>query len=168
MRRMGLLGLMLATIPAAATVSATCDIGMSHRKLTTVGTVVAYDQPVSGLAMLTSVPMEQILIVRLDRSINRKQESKYIKLSFRRWFNEPELPSGILNSKNKWRFSLTRDINCDGSTRELQSDRSRTEEGKGVVLQRLRRTSGAEKEEVPDALILPCYVLRPGGLRRIR
>ena len=100
-----LLGLTLGIIVTGATISAICDVGMRRGKLRIVGTVVAYDLPVSGLARLTSVPMEQFLIVRIDKPIHRKPELTYIKVSYRRWFNEPELPSGILEGKNKWRFA---------------------------------------------------------------
>lgn len=155
----------LGTILTVVTVSAISFAGMRPRKLKTAGTVVAYDLPISGLAMLTSVPMEQFLIVRIDRPINRKQEARYIKVSYRRWFNEPELPTGVLDGRSKWRFAVTRDRSCDGPVRELRSIKSKTKDGKEVILQRLRQTSGAEKEELPDDRILPCYLLLPGDLR---
>ena len=157
----------LGIILAGATVSAICDDDMHHKKLKTVGTVIAYNLPVSGLAMLTSVPIEQFLVVRIDKPVNRKRTLRYIKVSYRRWFNEPELPSGVLDGGNKWHFVLSRDSSCDGSVRELESTKGKTEDGKEVILQLLRRTMGAE-EAVPDELILPCYVLRPGDLKPVQ
>lgn len=155
----------LGTILTVVTVATISDAEMRPRKEKAVGTVIAYDVPISGLAMLTSVPMEQLLIVRIDRPMNRNQETRYIKVAYRRWFNEPELPTGVLDGRGKWRFAVTRDRSCDGSVGELRSIKSKTEDGKEVILQRLRQTSGAEKEELPDDRILPCYLLRPGDLR---
>lgn len=160
-----LMALALGAVFSVANAYSISGAGARQTKVRAVGTVIAYDLPVSGLAMTTSVPIDQFLIVRVDRSTRRRQEARYIKVRYRRWFNEPRLPEGVFDGNSKWRFLLTRDNTCDGPLRELQSVKGKTEDGKEIILRGLRKTPGGQKGEVSDDLTLPCYVLRYGKVR---
>lgn len=134
-------------------------------KVRMMGAVVARVISATSLAALTSVPNEQILLVRI-RQEGKEQEPKYIKVIYQRWHNEPELPAELLNSKSLWSFRLVRSSICDGTLKSLLNVHGKTEGKAGGLVPQLIPTSGAEAEAIPQDNILPCYLLRPGNLRR--
>lgn len=135
------------------------------RKVKIIGTVIAYDRSVTQLLKLTSVPAEEIFIVRDNKGPGVKRESLYIKVTYQRWLNEPDVPKEFFDSKKQWQLDLAREPRCDGPLRELLEMKGKTERGDEVSLPRLQRTKGAEDLEIPGDINLPCYVLCPGSLK---
>lgn len=123
---------------------------LRKEELVVTGRVVSYDQLVS-LANITSAPQLQVLIVRVAKRVKGREESRYIKVVYKHMQNEAKLPSEVFDGKSHWRFRLmkaaTQDHSCKGP------------------LQGLKRTSGAETEDLPSDTSLPCYLLRPGDLK---
>ncbi len=133
-----------------------------EKQLVIVGTVAGYDQFLS-LVNLTSAPQVQLLIVRVEKRIKGREESRYIKVIYKYGTDEPSLPEEIFNGKSQWRFTLTRDHSCDCSVREMQSKQIEGEGGAEATLPRLKRTNATE--EIPNNANLPCYALRPSDLK---
>jgi hypothetical protein len=130
-------------------------------RLVITGTVVGYDQ-LMPLTSITSAPQVAVLIVRVDKRISGREKSRYIKVVHRRLYGgEAELPSEIFDSKKRWRFKLSRQPSCDSSLQELESAKGKIEDGAEVSVPRLKRTSGAEVEDIPTDVVLPCYELHP-------
>lgn len=133
-------------------------------KVRMIGAVVARVVSATSLAALTSVPNEQILVVRIQQ-VEKERKPKYIKVIYQRWHNEPELPTELLNSKSLWNFVLIRNGVCDSTLKSLLYIQGKTEGNAEGLLPKLSLTSGAEAEVIPQDTILPCYLLRPGNLR---
>lgn len=135
------------------------------QKVKIIGTVIAYAHSLTQLAKLTSVPAEEMLIVRVDKGSAMKQQSPYIKVAYRYWHTEPAVPKEFFDSRKQWHFLLVRETRCDGPLRELLETKGKTERGEKVSLPFLQRTTGAENLEIPLDTTLPCYVLRPEGFK---
>lgn len=124
--------------------------GREKGEVLIVGSVVAYDERVS-LANITSAPQLQILIVRIVKRLKGREESRYVKVVYEHMPNEGKLPSEVFDGKWQWRFELMKaavqDQRCKGP------------------LQGLKRTTGAEGEQIPSDTSLPCYLLRSGDLK---
>ena len=97
-------------------------------------------------------------MVRTDKALPGKEAGHYLKVVYKYGANEASLPDDVFDGKSKWRFSLTRDCGCDGLVGENQS---KTENE--IALPAWRQT--IEGEEIPRNIKLPCYVLRPKGLK---
>jgi hypothetical protein len=126
-----------------------------QRSLKIVGAVVAYDQ-VAALVNITDAPQQQVLVVRADKAL--PEAGQYLKVVYKYGANEASLPDDVFDAKSKWRFSLTRDCGCDGSVGENES-KTQNE----IALPTWKQT--IEGEEIPRNMKLPCYVLRPKGLK---
>lgn len=152
------------TLPeAAASAGRGKDKG---RRLTIIGTVVAFEQSALRIAKLTFVPREERLVVRVDRRIKGGEGSRYIKVLYTYLGDEAALPEEIFDGSKRWRFNLTRDRSCDGPLPgKAESKDSAAETKTGAQLPQLQRTRGAEAEAVPTDSSLPCYVLRPRDFR---
>lgn len=158
--RAALIIALLMTLPEPAA-SAKCGGGKGER-LTVTGTVVAYEQSALRLAKLTFVPRTERLIVRVDKRIKGREDSRYIKVVYTFGTDEPSLPDAIYAGGNRWRFTLTRDRSCDGA---VQDPTSNTDAKAGAQIPQLQRTPGAEAEAIPTDSSLPCYALRPRDFR---
>jgi hypothetical protein len=128
-----------------------------RRSLKIIGVVVAYSQ-VAALVNITDAPQQQVLLVRADRSISGEEPAHYLRVVYRYGIDEASLPDAVFDGKSKWQFRITRDCGCDGS---LGENRSRIENE--ITLPTWRQTGAGE--EIPRDVKLPCYLLRPKGLR---
>jgi hypothetical protein len=128
--------------------------------LVITGVVVGYDQLIQ-LANITSAPQVNVLVVRIEERIKGREESRYIKVIYEHLSGEATLPSEIFDGKNRWSFKLGRQTSCDSSLQALESASGKTEDGTEVSVPRLKRTPGAEAENIPADAMLPCYKLSP-------
>jgi hypothetical protein len=124
-----------------------------RHKVAITGRVLAYDQ-LSSLSNITSAPKLEVLIVGVETG---PEESRFIKVKYEYMASDKKLPIKVFDSKNKWRFALVRDNTCDGSLRSLQETKpmAATE----ISLPHFKSTNGAESEQIPLDLNIPCYVL---------
>lgn len=125
---------------------------------TVTGTVVGYDV---GLE-LTKGSCRQTIIVRTKKPDKVKQESEYIIVRYETLCMKL-LPERILKKGPQWKFSLTRDVDCDQELGELLYIKQLNPTGDVYRYPRLKFAPGAERERIPTDTKLPCYVLRPGG-----
>ena len=115
-----------------------------------VGAVVAYDRMLP-LANITSAPQLQILVVRSHVKTGGKEEIRYFRVVYKRFQSEPDLPVGVFDGRRMWRFDLIEAPPEEDACKGPLHDR--------------KRTVGSESTEVPDAAGLPCYLLRPDGVK---
>jgi len=97
-------------------------------------------------------------VVRADKILAGKESAQYLKVVYKYGPSERSLPDNAFDGKSKWRFSLTRDCGCDSS---LVDDPSKAENEIAIATW----IQTVEGEEVPRNMKLPCYVLRPKGLK---
>jgi hypothetical protein len=117
-----------------------------------IGSVVVYDR-VLPLANITSAPQLQIFIVQGHVETGRKEKPRHFRVVYRRFQTEPDLPVDVFDGHKKWRFNLT--------------EAPPGEEACKGPLHDPRRTVGSESAEVPEAAGLPCYSLRPDGVKLV-
>jgi hypothetical protein len=135
----------------------------ARRDLIVQGRVVATYVTFVDLVRLTDLPNVETLIVRIERVIKGKQQSRFIKIRYQCWEGEPSLPDSILDSTKRLRFSLSRDHSCDSSLGKMKGAKPATQKGAEVAFPYFKFTS--ETEGLTDDTNLPCYVLKPGDYR---
>jgi len=128
-------------------------------KETIAGTVVAYDV---GL-QLSNGSCRQTIIVRTRKGINQTQENDYIIVRFEASCMKL-IPERILKTAPQWKFSLTRNVNCDELLDELLYMKQLNPTGDVYRYPRVTFVPSAEGEKVPRDKKLRCYLLQPGGL----
>lgn len=154
-------------ILAGAMVPAICATSLYGRHdLIVLGRVVAYDQ-LSSLMDITTAPRLEVVIVRIDKRIQGREDSRYVQVRYRHLGDDTRLPSEVFDSKNRWRFVLVRDNSCDASFRVLQHTKVKPADETEISLPHFKPTVGAETEEIPLDQTLPCYLLRPGALKSV-
>ncbi|MEK6303908.1 MAG: PKD domain-containing protein [Acidobacteriota bacterium] len=124
------------------------------------GVVVAYDV---GLE-LANGSCRQTIIVRTENRINRKEylivryETSCMRL----------IPERALKAGPQWRFSLTRNAECDELLDDLLYIKNMSPTGGAYQIPRVRRVAGSEKEKIPANRKLPCYVLGSGEFEPLK
>jgi hypothetical protein len=72
------------------------------------------------------------------------------------------IPERILKTAPQWKFSLTRNVNCDGLLDELLYIKQLNPTGEVYRYPRVTFVPSAEREKVPRDKKLRCYMLQPG------
>lgn len=122
---------------------------------TVIGTVVGYDEGVE----LANLNCRQTLIVRTKNP--PRQRSEYIIVRYENSCLKL-IPQSVIKNSQEWRFSLTRQADCDQSLGELLYITSRSPGGNIRQIPRVALIRGSEREDIPRDTKLPCYTLSPG------
>lgn len=139
--------------------------GSKPRRLTVIGTVVAYDR-LAGLFTLTSAPSSQLLIVRVEKRGGKSEKSSYIQIEYIVWPHE-RANKDINDFNRKWRFKLTRERECDGPLQELLFMKGQTLGGVEKIEPRLNWTNSEEEKKIPSNAILRCYTLQTEDIKAL-
>ena len=123
------------------------------------GTVIAYNLSLLSVVKLTSVPNNDLILVRVNRSVSGQLKSRYAIVRYEYWNNEPRLPDGFHNAKAQWRLELKRDSLCDRSVSDVLSRKN----SPGAVILRPLQWKQMKRGRLLNEMI-PCYVLHPTGL----
>lgn len=133
----------------------------------TAGRVIARDVYIS-LPRTSSTVNVDVFVLRTNDSIkSRGTSTRFIKVRYEDLGNQHPLPTDLLEGKNLWRFSLTRDRSCDQVVSEgLIARRSSSNElpkpGTFVLLE------SADVNDVPALnSTMPCFTVRPGGVKPV-
>lgn len=125
------------------------------------GTVVAFEQSPWHISKLTSVEKSEVMIVRVNKVIKGKEQSKYIKVIYRYLSEKNALPEKVFSSDNEWNFALTRNSSCDNSIAKTypKSQRNDVIAGDDSAMIYLVPTGSHDKNILTEQ-ILPCYSLK--------
>jgi hypothetical protein len=154
--------LLLLAVPAAGATPG-CSRVDTQDHIEIIATVVAYNLSVLSVAKLTSVPNDDVILVRIKRVLAGHVKSRYVIVHYQYWDSEPRLPDGFHNAKAQWRLELNRDSTCDKSFSEALSKKNKPGL---VVLVPLQRPHGKKVRLVNERI--SCYVLHPNGLSLYR
>jgi hypothetical protein len=132
-------------------------------KETITGSVVAYD---IGLE-LANGSCRQTLIVRTENGINRDQDNQYLIVLFETSCMRL-IPERALKAGPQWRFSVTRNADCDQLLDDLLLIKNMSPTGGIYQIPRVRRVAGSEKEKIPADRKLPCYALGSGEFEPLK
>src|SRR5206468_213576 len=131
------------------------------------GRVIAKDAYL-GLARTSSTANVELFILRIDEPVeSRAASTHFIKVRYEDYANQHPLPTDLLSGKKPFQFFLKRNRDCDQVVSDgLILPRSISNElpkfGTFVILQ------SADVNEIPPLnSTLPCFVLRPGGLKPV-
>jgi len=130
-------------------------------KIVAVAEVVAYNLDPTSLVNLTSTYNNDVVLVRVNRSLSGDVKVKYLIVRYEHWTDESPLPREFCEPKSQWKLELRRDSGCDSSMTELLSK----ERNPGLVLIPGPSLNEAREHQTE---VLPCYVLRPKGLTPYR
>jgi hypothetical protein len=125
-------------------------------KLKVLGTVIAEELSFGHIYSDKIINIKH-LIVRLNKVIEGKEESQYILIKYK-WRLKDYPTSLDTENESQWEFSLKKDNSCNKSLREIQYALFADDKGKiNGLLPALKRKQGAETEQLPFSVTLPCY-----------
>lgn len=130
--------------------------GQGIEKEIITGTVVGYD---IGLE-LANGSCRQTIIIRKKNRIKHMREYEYIIVRYEDSCMKL-IPERVLKTGPQWRFSLTRNSDCDRLLDDLLYIKERGPFGIHEI-PLLKRVRGAAGEQIPTDTKLACHVLRPG------
>ena len=125
-------------------------------KLKVLGTVIAEQRSFGHIYSDKNINLNY-LIVRLDKIIEGQEKSNYVLIKHK--WKLKDYPT-LLDTENEsqWNFSLKPDNGCSKSLREIQFALFGDDKGKiSGLLPALKRKQGAETEQLPFSVTLPCY-----------
>jgi hypothetical protein len=131
------------------------------QKQQVTGRVIAKDA-YAGLAQLSSATNVELFIVKVD---TRQGARRFIKVRYEDYADQRPLPTELSEGKSRWTFSLTRNKTCDQEVSAglfVESGNSGTPPKAGTFI----LVPGAGHDVPPIKAIIPCFVLRPGGVKR--
>ena len=145
----------------------TIGIGARYdeNRRTLIGRVIARD-PYIGLAHLSSPANVEVFIVRIEKANPAGSSPQFVKVRYEDYEAESPLPSGLLDGKMLWRFSLKRDENCDQTVSDgmfvLPSNSSTPPESGSYVL---LKNAGSDLPKVQS--VLPCFIVQRRGINPV-
>jgi hypothetical protein len=130
------------------------------------GRVIARDAYV-GLPRMSSVTNISIFIVRVDDAQRGTKSPRFLKVRYEDYADQRPLPGDLLEGKSSWRFSLQRNRSCDQVVSQdlivsQKSPKELPQPDTFVFVQ-----SADQKDMPPINSKLPCFILRPGGVKPI-
>ena len=131
------------------------------------GHVIAMDVYLA-LPRTSSTANVELFVLRIDEPVKvRGTPLRFVKVRYEDYANQHPLPSDLLDGTARFRFSLNRDRSCDQVvSKDLIIPRSPSNElpksGTFVLLQ-----SADVKDVPPLNSTMPCFILRPGGLKPV-
>jgi hypothetical protein len=132
------------------------------------GTIVAFEQSPTRIAMLTSVGQREIFILRIEQWLKGKEDSKYIKVVYDYRSDKAALPPEVLQGKEPFCLVLRRLPSCDSSILDEYPDR---QEGDVIAGSESSLTyllaNSAHDTAIPLEEALPCYTLQSGEFKRV-
>ena len=139
-------------------------------KLKIIGTIIDYDGSVSRALGTAEGVKYEILLVRVDKVLNGKEKSNYIRVNYVYGYDIPPLPDEIFKGIKQWSFELKRDTDYDAPLREMLYVEAKDENGKELPpVPVLVRVPGAENEKLPtEDTIIPTYKLISGKLKEFK
>ena len=151
---------LIAILPFLFADTIACALSKRIITETMIGIVVAHDD---GLELAIG-SCRQSAIVRIKKRVKRKPINEYILVRYQ-YSCATRLPNEMLSGKQQWRFSVTRDVNCDAKLEDLLYIGGMNEDGTVYRIPLLKRVSGAEAEKIPADVKLPCYILLPNDFK---
>lgn len=131
------------------------------------GTIVGFDSLASS-GNITYAPQSQLLIVRINKMISGREQSRYIIVIYEYFASEDRfLPDLISGRQKRWEFVLSRRTSCDNPLAKIRYAKGFSLEGK-EIFKVLRLEDNGGLDDVPDSKILPCYEVRTEGLKLLR
>ncbi len=135
-----------------------CSVNaQSAEKLVVKGKVVAFENSLTRILKLTHVPLKESFFVQIKKIIKGKENAKYIRIIHNYMAEEYDLPKDLFTRTGLWRFELLRDSECDKNG--LNTSEDIIASGKRVVI------VGEDKDVLKNDAF-PCYILRPGDLKK--
>jgi hypothetical protein len=140
--------------------------GEAGHKCKRTGRVIAREAYI-GLARPSSVTSVEIFILKVKDMRQAPSERRFAKVRYEDYGGRYPLPLDLLSGESSWRFVLRRDKTCDLLVSEglfvVPSDsRELPKPGTFILVQ------SVNKEDVPPlGSSIPCFILRPGGAKRI-
>lgn len=132
----------------------TGDAACLGQKVVLRGKVVAYENSAVRIARLTDVPREETFFVKVEAVSKGKENSEFIKVKYRYLGEENALPENLFEGKNRWKFVLFRNKECDQ---------------KGIFEnQDVSLVKVDENEKLTQDTSLPCYSLLKEKLKAIK
>ena len=134
------------------------------------GTVISYNI-FSRLTIIVGQMPRHIedhtqMLVRVNKISGDLEEGQYIKLRFTNSDNPTvNVPQDMLEHAQQWQFALTRDEACDQSAEDLLYAMGKN--GKESN-QSWKLVAGAEREQIPEDISIPCYVFGTSDFRKMK
>lgn len=124
------------------------------QKVVLSGKVIAFENSLLRISKLTDVPREETFFVKVETVSKGKETSEFIKIKYRYFGENNALPESLFEGKNRWKFVLHRNQDCD---------QTGFIEDPAVSLVTID-----EKERLPKGLSFPCYVLEKGKPKAVK
>ena len=125
------------------------------------GRVIAKDAYV-GLAHLSSATNVELLIVKVDRVV--QGTPRFVKVRYEDYADQRPLPAQLLEGKSHWTFLLTRNKGCDQVVSKglfVNPSNSGTPPKAGTFI----LAEDAGHDVPPIKTMIPCFILRPDGVK---
>ena len=131
------------------------------------GTIVGFDSLASA-GNITYAPQSQLLVVRINKTISGREQSRYIIVVYEYFASEDKfLPDLVSGNKKRWEFMLSRRASCDNPLMKIRYAKGFSLDGKEIFkVLRLEDTGGLD--DIPESKILPCYEVTTNGLKPLR
>jgi len=135
------------------------------RKEALIARVIAEDAYL-GLARVDSRNV-QGFIARVNEAGGKNRPSRFIKIRYESYEPNNSLPSDLLDSNKVWKFTLSRNESCDQRVADdlfqVPSNGAQLPKA-GTYL--LLENAGQDLPKIHS--MIPCFVLRPGGVKPIK
>jgi hypothetical protein len=127
------------------------------------GEVIAYIKSDFLMKPHGFVPNGEEFIVKVKRSKNNKEE--YIKLLNEYLEDKSDLPENIYSGKGRWKFTVTRRVDCDLVLRPdysaLTMTSNNNDKEKWIMDEppKVNFIRPEEEKNIPSDKVLPCYLI---------
>jgi hypothetical protein len=159
---------LLISIILATTLIAAGE-GPTVKKIAISGNVVARDvlTPLGNIAYHNM--SSEVFIVRVEKPKGLSERSRYIKVHYGRWMDDPHLPANFFASSKVWRLKVSRSPDCDGTLKKMATVYNKDTNEPQFWKEALpKRTPGFESEPIPLEEVLPCYELSPKDMESLK
>jgi len=124
------------------------------QKIVLNGKVIAYENSLVRITKLTDVPREETFYVKVEKVSKGKESSEFLKVKYRYIGEKNALPESLFEGKNRWKFVMLRNQECD---------QTGITENPAVSLVKID-----EDERLPQDATFPCYLLVKEKLKAIK
>jgi hypothetical protein len=129
-------------------------------RIEVVAVAVAQDRVLLLGQLSAGQPALEGFILRIVEPTALERESRYIKLYYQHYSNEPLLPKDFFGEEKKlWRLTMARVYECDGTMRQMATLHNK--EGESTFNAELlpRSADPPNPEVLPLDTQLPCFLL---------